>query len=54
MLPPGAGGIFGIVNYEANLGRVSNSISLWLGVQPPEIFFYAVGAAQRQGGRGCV
>ena len=29
------------MNYEVNLYRLSNAISLWLGIQPPDLFFYA-------------
>ena len=39
--PRCAGCLFGIANYEANLLQLSNAISLWLGIQPPDIFFYA-------------
>ena len=35
------GGVLGILNYEVNLLRLSNAVSLWLGIQPPDIFFYA-------------
>lgn len=38
----GAGGCLGILNYEVNLQRLGNAISLWLGIQPPDLFFYAV------------
>ena len=37
-----AGGVLGAVNKYANLLRISNSIALWLGISPPDIFFYAV------------
>ena len=36
-----AGGIIGAANYFANLREISNSVSLWLAVQPPDLFFYA-------------
>lgn len=36
------GGIVGAVNNYANLREISNSISLWLGISPPDLFFYAV------------
>lgn len=39
--PPTPGGVLGIVNYHANLLEVSNSIALWLGISPPDLFFYA-------------
>jgi NhaP-type Na+/H+ or K+/H+ antiporter len=35
------GGCLGILNYEVNLQRLGNAISLWLGIQPPDLFFYA-------------
>ncbi|PSC68844.1 Sodium hydrogen exchanger 7 [Micractinium conductrix] len=35
------GGCLGILNYEVNLNRLGNAISLWLGMQPPDLFFYA-------------
>ncbi|KAL4430847.1 hypothetical protein ABPG75_006103 [Micractinium tetrahymenae] len=35
------GGCLGILNYEVNLYRLGNAISLWLGIQPPDLFFYA-------------
>lgn len=38
---PPAGGCLGILNYEVNLYRLGNAISLWLGIQPPDLFFYA-------------
>lgn len=34
----------GVVNNYANLRHISNSITLWLGISPPDLFFYAVGA----------
>lgn len=34
------GGCLGILNYEVNLYRLGNAISLWLGIQPPDLFFY--------------
>ena len=39
--PSAAGGILGAVNNWANLGEISNSIAIWLGISPPDIFFYA-------------
>ncbi|KAI3423997.1 hypothetical protein D9Q98_009830 [Chlorella vulgaris] len=36
-----AGGALGAVNNYANLLQVSNSISIWLGISPPDLFFYA-------------
>ena len=33
--------MLGILNYEVNLYRLGNAISLWLGIQPPDLFFYA-------------
>ena len=35
-----AGGVLGAINYYAALGRLSNSISIWLGIQPPDLFLY--------------
>ncbi|KAL4855765.1 Sodium/hydrogen exchanger 7 [Chlorella vulgaris] len=37
-----AGGALGAVNNYANLLQVSNSISIWLGISPPDLFFYAL------------
>jgi hypothetical protein len=37
-----AGAALGTLNYYVNLLQISNSISLWLGISPPDIFFYAV------------
>ena len=37
--------MLGTVNNWANLREISNSIALWLGISPPDLFFYAV--------RGC-
>ena len=31
----------GAVNNWANLGEISNSIAIWLGISPPDLFFYA-------------
>lgn len=42
-----AGGVVGVVNNYANLRHISNSITLWLGISPPDLFFYAVRAQQR-------
>lgn len=42
---PATGGCLGILNYEVNLQRLGNAISLWLGIQPPDLFFYAVRGA---------
>lgn len=36
-----AGGVLGVVNYYANLLRLSNAIALWLQIQPPYLFWYA-------------
>lgn len=36
-----AGGCFGLANYYENMLRLSNAIALWLGIQPPDLFFYA-------------
>lgn len=36
----------GAVNNYANLLQVSNAISIWLGISPPDLFFYAVSAGQ--------
>jgi hypothetical protein len=32
----------GTVNYYANLLHVSNGIAVWLGISPPDLFFFAV------------
>lgn len=36
-----AGGIVGVINYYANLLQISNAISLWLSIQPADLFLYA-------------
>lgn len=36
-----AGGILGCINYYANLLHISNAISLWLSIQPADLFLYA-------------
>ncbi|GAB4813268.1 hypothetical protein N2152v2_000314 [Parachlorella kessleri] len=36
-----SGGVLGIVNYHANLLQVSNAVALWIGISPPDLFFYA-------------
>jgi hypothetical protein len=38
------------VNNYANLLQVSNSISIWLGISPPDLFFYAVSLLKRCSG----
>jgi hypothetical protein len=35
------GGVVGAINNWANLRHISNSITLWLGISPPDLFFYA-------------
>ncbi|KAL6780791.1 hypothetical protein ACKKBF_B11690 [Auxenochlorella protothecoides x Auxenochlorella symbiontica] len=35
------GGVLGIINWQVNLGLISNAISIWLNIQPPDLFFYA-------------
>ena len=35
------GGILGTINYYANLLQISNSVAIWLSIQPADIFFYA-------------
>ena len=35
------GGIIGLLNYYVNLLQISNAISLWLSIQPADLFFYA-------------
>eukprot|EP00887_Chlorella_sp_A99_P005087 scaffold25.g5087.t1 len=35
------GGVVFGVNYVVNLRAISNALSLWMGIQPPDIFFYA-------------
>ncbi|KAL4855761.1 Sodium/hydrogen exchanger 8 [Chlorella vulgaris] len=37
-----SGGVIGAINNYANLLQVSNSISIWLGISPPDLFFYAL------------
>jgi hypothetical protein len=36
-----SGGIIGLINYYCNMYSLSNSIALWLNVQPATLFFYA-------------
>lgn len=36
-----AGGVLGLINYYANLLQISNAISLWLSIQPADLFLYA-------------
>lgn len=36
-----SGAIVGVCNYFVNLGSIGNAVSLWLGIKPPELFFYA-------------
>lgn len=31
-----------ILTYRINLGHFSNSVALWIGMQPSEIFFYTM------------
>lgn len=35
-----AGGILMGLQFPVNLGRWANSVSIWLGIQPYELFFY--------------
>lgn len=35
-----SGAVLGVVNYYADLGRLGNSVALWLGVQPPDLLLY--------------
>lgn len=35
------GGIVGVLNFYVNLLQIGNSISLWLSIQPADLFFYA-------------
>ncbi|KAL4547435.1 hypothetical protein Ndes2526B_g06687 [Nannochloris sp. 'desiccata'] len=35
------GGVVGVLNYYVNLLQISNAISLWLSIQPADLFFYA-------------
>lgn len=35
------GGILGTINYYANLLQIGNAISIWLAIQPADLFFYA-------------
>lgn len=37
------GGILGAATYLANLRELGNGVALWLGISPPDLFFYAVG-----------
>lgn len=34
------GGALGVLSSWQNLGRLSNSVALWLGLSPPDLFFY--------------
>jgi len=36
-----AGGILGVANYYWNMLSISNSVALWLNIQPASLFFYA-------------
>lgn len=46
-LAPPAGGVVGTINNYANLLQVSNAIAIWLGISPPDLFFYAVSVTRR-------
>ena len=35
-----AGGILQGIMFPLNLGRFGNSIAIWLGIEPYELFFY--------------
>jgi len=35
------GGALGALNYWVNLRQLSNGVALWLGISPPDLFFYA-------------
>ena len=37
------GGALGTATYWANLRELGNGVALWLGISPPDLFFYAVG-----------
>lgn len=37
-----AGGALGAASYWANLRQLGNGVALWLGISPPDLFFYAV------------
>ena len=53
-LPPAharPGGVVGATNYYVNMLQVSNSIALWLGIEPPDLFLYAVSVCVWWGGR---
>ena len=39
-----AGGVVGAVNNYVHLREVSNAITIWLGISPPDLFFFAVSA----------
>lgn len=43
--PRPAGGCVGALNQYVNLLQISNSITLWLSISPPDLFFYAVRCA---------
>jgi len=36
-----AGGVIGCINYYVNLLQIGNAISLWLSIQPADLFLYA-------------
>ncbi|KAI7841428.1 hypothetical protein COHA_004823 [Chlorella ohadii] len=36
-----AGGALGAASYWANLRELGNGVALWLGISPPDLFFYA-------------
>lgn len=40
--PCGAGGALGAGSYWLNLRELGNGVALWLGISPPDLFFYAV------------
>lgn len=42
-----------MVNNYANLLHISNSITLWLGISPPDLFFYAVRTCCTPAGTAC-
>lgn len=48
-----AGGLLGTVTYFANLRELGNGVALWLGISPPDLFFYAVSAGQPAVRAGC-
>ncbi|KDD76916.1 hypothetical protein H632_c68p2, partial [Helicosporidium sp. ATCC 50920] len=36
-----AGGVLSLINWKVNMYHLSNAITVWLNIQPPDLFFYA-------------